>query len=243
VRKALGLAINKKEIIEVTLLGLGRVSTGPFLPGTWAYNEAVKESVFDAGLSARLLREAGWADTNGDGWLDKDGRKFSFTILTNQGNDQRKMACEMIQKRMKDIGIEMKIQIVEWSTFLKEFIDKKRFEAVCLAWQLSRDPDIFDMFHSSKTAPGEFNFVSFRNEEADRLLEEGRRLFPEKERAGIYHRLHEILSEEEPYTFLYVPDALPVVHKRFRNVELGAAGIGHNFIKWFVPEEEQRYRV
>ncbi len=242
VRKALGLAINKKEIIDVTLMGLGRVSTGPFLPGTWAYNESVKESEFNPEFAKKLLREAGWSDTDNDGWLDKDGRRFSFTILTNQGNDQRKMACEMIQKRFKDIGIEMRIQIVEWSTFLKEFIDKKRFEAVLLAWQLSRDPDIFDMFHSSKTAAGEFNFVSYRNEEVDKLLEEGRRLFPEVERAAVYHRLHEILSEEEPYTFLYVPDALPVVHRRFRGVELGAAGIGHNFIKWFVPEEEQKYK-
>ncbi len=242
VRKAIGMAINKQEIVDVSLLGLGHVATGPFLPGTWAYNDDVKPSLFDPEKARRLLAEAGWRDTDGDGILDKNGKKFSFTILTNQGNDQRKMACEMIQKRLKDVGIEMHIQIVEWSTFLKEFIDKKRFEAVLLAWQLGREPDCFDIFHSSRTAPGNFNFVSYKNDEVDRLLIEGRRVFEEDKRVLIYHRIHEILNEDEPYTFLYVPDAVPIVHQRFKGIELAPAGIGHNFIKWYVPQDEQRYK-
>ena len=243
VRKALGMAINKKEIIDVVLLGYGKISTGPFLPGAWAYNPEVKEGVFDPETSRRLLKEAGWADADGDGILEREGQKFSFTVLTNQGNDQRKMACEMIQKRFKDIGVEMKIQVVEWGVFLKEFIDKKRFEAVLLAWQLSRDPDISSIFHSSAMGPGQFNFVSYQNPEVDRLLEEGRRIFSEESRAVIYRRLHEILSEDEPYTFLYTPEALLAVHRRFRGVEVTPAGIGHNFIRWFVPEAEQKYRA
>lgn len=243
VRKALGLAVNKREIIDVALLGLGRVATGPFLPESWAYNPAVRESAFDPAAARKLLTEAGWADTDGDGVLDKGGQKFSFTVLTNQGNEERRMVCEMIQKRLRDIGIRMQIRVVEWGTFLKEFIDKKRFEAVLLAWQLSYDPDIYDIFHSSKTHPGEFNFVTYRNDEADRLLEEGRRLFPEEERARVYQRLHEILSDDEPYTFLYVPEALPVVHRRFRGVESAPIGVGHNFIHWFVPANEQKYKA
>jgi peptide/nickel transport system substrate-binding protein len=242
VRKAMGLAINKREIIGVTLLGYGRVSTGPFLPGAWAYDPGVKETVFDPGAATRLLNEAGWKDTDGDGVLDKAGQKFSFTILTNQGNDERKMACEMIQKRLREIGIEMRIQIVEWSAFLKEFIDKKRFDAVLLAWQLGQDPDIYDIFHSSRAAPGGFNFISYKNEEVDRLLEEGRSVFGEAGRAPIYHRLHRILSEEEPYTFLYVPEALLVVDKRFRGVKASPIGVGYNFIHWYVPLAKQKYK-
>lgn len=242
VRKALGLAIPKEKIIDVTLLGLGRVSTGPFLPGSWACDDAIKPTSYDPAAAKAMLASAGWTDTNRDGVLDKDGRRFSFTVLTNQGNDQRKMACEIIQKSLADIGVEMKIQVVEWGTFLKGYIDKKRFDAVLLAWQLSRDPDIYDLFHSSKTEPGQFNFVSYKNAEADRLLERGRALFDETERAEVYHELHRLLSDDEPYTFLYVPDALPIVHRRFHGVEAALAGIGHNFIRWFVPEEERRYR-
>ena len=243
VRKAIGLAINKKEIIDATLLGLGRVSTGPFLPGTWAYDQTVPEAGFDPAAARALLKEAGFADTDGDGFLDRGGKKFSFTVLTNQGNDQRKMACEIIQKRLRDVGIEMKIQTVEWGTFLKEFIDKKNFDAVLLAWQMSRDPDVYDIFHSSKMQPGGFNFVSYKNPEVDRLLEEGRREFDESKRAAAYHRIHQILADEEPYTFLYVPEALPVVHKRFRGVAQAPIGIGYNFIDWWVPKGEQKYKI
>ena len=241
VRKAIGLAINKQEIIRATLLGLGEVSTGPFLPGTWAYNSEVKESTFDPVASKRLLAEAGFKDTDGDGILERGGKPFSFTMLTNQGNDQRKMACEIIQKRLADVGIQMKIQTVEWATFLKEFINKRNFDAVILAWQLSRDPDVYDIFHSSKTGPAEFNFIGNKNPEVDRLLEEGRREFEEEKRALIYHRMHEILAEEEPYTFLYVPEALPIVHRRFQGVRKTPLGIGHNFIHWFVSKDEQKY--
>ncbi len=240
-RKAIGLAINKREIVEAVLLGYGRVATGPFLPASWAYDASLPESQFDPEAARRLLHEAGWA-VGADGMLIKNGKKFSFTILTNQGNDERKAACEIIQKRLKDIGIEVKIQVIEWSTFLREFIDKKRFEAVLLAWQLGQDPDVYDIFHSSRTKPGEFNFVSFKNTEADKLLEEGRRVFPEEERAKIYHALHRLLAEEEPYTFLYVPDSLAILHKRFHGVKAAPAGIGYNFIKWFVPKDEQKYK-
>ncbi|MBI2094967.1 MAG: peptide-binding protein [Candidatus Omnitrophica bacterium] len=242
VRKAIGMAIPKKEIIDVTLLGLGRVSTGPFLPGTWACNPEVQPTVFDPEKAGLILREAGWRDSDGDGVLEKEGKKFSFSILTNQGNETRKMSCEIIQKSLREIGIEVQIHVVEWGTFLKEFIDKKRFEAALLAWQLPEDPDPYDIFHSSR-ADGGFNFISYASPEADRLLEEGRRLISENERAGVYHRLHEVLNEDEPYTFLYVEDALPAVHRRFRGVEAAPAGIGHNFIRWFVPDPERRYGV
>ena len=243
VRKAIGLAINKQEIADVTLLGLGQVATGPCLPSSWAYNSDVKPSPFDPALARQWLSEAGWTDADGDGFLDKEGRKFSFTLLTNLGNEQRKMACEIIQRRLREIGIDVKIQVIEWGTFLREFIDKKKYEAVLLAWNLSYDPDIFDIFHSSKTRPGEFNFVSYKNEEVDGLLAEGRRLFKEEARAPVYRRIHRIISDDEPYTFLTVPDSLLVLHRRFRGPELAPSGIGYNFIKWFVPKDEQKYKV
>ena len=78
-------------------------------------------------LGARgLLREAGWRDSNNDGWLDKNGQIFEFTIITNQGNDLRKQTAEIIQRSLKDIGIKVKIRILEWAVFLNEFVNKKQ---------------------------------------------------------------------------------------------------------------------
>ena len=110
-----------------------------------------------------------------------------------------------------------------------------------MGWGLSLDPDMYDIWHSSKTKEGEFNFVGYSNEEVDRLLLEGRRTFNQDERKKIYHRIHEILYEDQPYLFLFVPDALPILNSRFKGVEVAPSGIGYNFIKWFVPRSEQRY--
>lgn len=241
VRQAINYAIDKDEIIRGVLLGLGSVATGPFIPESWAYNKHVGAFEYNPKKASMLLKEAGWQDADGDGILEKDGKKFTFTIITNQGNEQRRMTAEILQRRLKEVGIEVKIKIIEWSAFVSEFIDKRRFDAVLLGWSLSLDPDMYDIWHSSKTKEGQFNFVGYSNQEVDRLLIEGRRTFDQKKRAEIYHKIHKILYEEQPYLFLYVPDALPILHGRFKNIEVGVAGIGHNFIEWYVPREEQKY--
>jgi peptide/nickel transport system substrate-binding protein len=102
------------------------------------------------------------------------------------------------------------------------------------------DPDIYDVWHSSKTKPGELNFIAFKNREVDDLLEKARGTFDIRERKRCYDRIQDILAEEQPYTFLYVPDALPIINARFRGIEPAPLGISHNFIKWYVPKEEQR---
>jgi len=242
VRQALNYAVDKKEIIDGVLLGQGRISTGQFVPESWAFNKDVRAYPFDPEKAKAMLAEAGWKDRNGDGWLDKEGKRFEFTLLTNQGNESRRMTAEIIQRRLKDIGIKVNIRILEWSVFIDEFVNKKRFEAIILGWGLGREPDCYDIFHSSKTRPGEFNFISYTNPEIDRLLIEGRRTFDREKRKKIYHKIHEILYDEQPYMFLYIADSLVAVQRRFEGIELSPIGIGYNFIDWWVPKNKQRYR-
>ena len=130
---------------------------------------------------------------------------------------------------------------MEWAAFLQR-IDKKDFEAVVLGWTIGQDPDLFDIWHSSKTQLKELNFITYKNPEADELLVKARETFDQEERKKYYYRLQEILADDAPYTFLYVPDALPVVSARFRGIEPAPAGIMHNFIKWYVPKGEQRHK-
>jgi peptide/nickel transport system substrate-binding protein len=241
VRQALSYAINKKEIIEGVLLGLGQESTGPYKPGTWPYNPAVKRYPYDPERARALLAEAGWTDRDGDGILDKDGKPFAFTIVTNQGNDQRVKSGEIIQRRFREIGVDVKLRVIEWASFLNEFINPGNFDATILGWTVPIDPDGYNVWHSSKTSPRELNFVGFKNAEVDELLEKGRRTLETAERKKYYDRFQEILAEEQPYTFLYVPDALPVVASRFQGIEPAPAGITYNFIRWYVPKEAQKY--
>jgi peptide/nickel transport system substrate-binding protein len=241
VRQALTSAINKAEIIEGVLLGLGTPATGPYKPGTWFYNPDVPTFPFDPDKAKALLAEAGWR-LNAQGIQEKEGQPFEFTILTNQGNEVRVRSAEIIQRRLREVGVLVKIRTVEWAAFLKEFIEKGRFEAVLLGWTTGQDPDVYDIWHSSKTQPGELNFIHYNNPEVDRLLVEGRHTFDQAKRQAAYFRFQEILAQDQPYTFLYVPDSLPAVSSRVRGIKPAPAGISYNFIHWYVPVGEQKHR-
>ncbi len=241
VRQAIAYAIDKSEIVDVVLFGLGSPATGPYVPNTWPYNQNVKKYEYDPEKARQLLKEAGWEDR--DGVLEKDGMPFRFTILTNMGNALRMNTATIIQWRLAKVGIKVDIKALEWSTFVNEFIDKRRFEAVILGWQISPDPDQYDIWYSGKTKEKEFNFVSYNNPEVDALLEKGRRTFDIEERKKDYFRIQEILAEDQPYIFLYVPDATPIVHARFKGIKPSPIGITYNLPKWYVPGSLQRHRM
>jgi peptide/nickel transport system substrate-binding protein len=241
VRQAIAHAVNRQEIIDGLLLGLGRIATGPFKPETWVYNPNVPEYPYDPARARALLSDAGWKDTNSDGVLDREGRSFEFEIITNQGNDIRSKTAEILQRRLAEIGIKVKIRIIEWAAFVNDFINKRKFDATILGWTIPLDPDLYDVWHSSKTGPEELNFVSYKNQEVDSLIEKARESFDRNFRKRCYDRIQEIIADEQPYLFLYVPDALPIVSARVRGVEVAPLGIGYNFIKWYVPKAEQKY--
>lgn len=238
VRQAITCAINKDELVEGVLFGLGQAGHTPFQPGTWANNPDIRPFPYNPEQARQLLAAAGWRKGQ-DGMLMKDGAPLSFTILTNQGNEQRIKTAQIIQYRLKKIGIDVKIRVLEWASLLTNYIDTRNFDTVLMGWSISQDPDQYDIWHSSKTGPKELNFIGYKNPEVDRMLEEGRGTFDKEKRKRCYFRMQEIIAEDQPYTFLYVPAALPVISARFRGIEPAPAGIGHNAIKWYVPQKEQ----
>ncbi len=240
VRKAIDYAIDRREIVKGVLYGLGEAANGPYKPETWQYNETIKPRAFDPDLAKSLLAEAGWTDSDGDGILDKEGVPFSFSIMTNQGNTQRIKSGVIIQQRLKDIGIEVDLRTVEWAAFIKEFVDKGRFDAIILGWNILQDPDIYNVWHSSMAIDGGLNFTRYINSDLDRLLEQGRRMVVQEKRKPIYDKVQQILFDDVPYCFLYVPKALPIVQARVQNIKAAPAGIAYNFTKWWIPKSLQR---
>ncbi len=234
VRQAIAHAINKKDIIEGVLLGYGTPCTGPFPPSSWAFNPDVKDFEYNPEKAKKILTELGWS-MGKDGVLVKNGLRFSFILLVNQGNEARLKTAQIIKEQLKKVGIELNIRVLEWQSFL-ELVTKRQFQAVLLGWSLSRDPDLYDIFHSSKTKPGEFNFVGYSNPEVDRLIERAREILDRDERKKLYRKVHALITEDQPYTFLYVPDTIIAVNKRIKGIEPTVAGIWHNYIHWYVPK-------
>ena len=243
VRQAIAYAIDKNEIIKGVLMGLGIESTGPYKPGTVWYNPKVKKYPYDPAKAIELLREAGYTDTNGDGIVEKNGKAFEISIITNQGNSLREKTAQIIQQRLGKIGIKVNIRIIEWTSFIKEFVDRYNFDAIILGFNILQDPDCQAVWHSSSAVPGNLNLASFKNVEVDRLIDEGRHTFDEKKRKVSYDRIQEILAEEQPFVFLYIPYSLPIVSSRIDGIVPAPAGINYNFTKWYVPKDMQKYQV
>lgn len=243
VRKALCYAIDKEKIVKGALLGQGIPAYGPYKPDAWFYNPAIEKSCpYDPEKALKLLEEAGFKKGK-DGLLYKDGKPFEFTLLTNQGNLSRLLTAQIIQQELARLGIKVNIRVMEWTTLIHQFIDKRRFQAVILGWTTGPDPDLYDIFHSSKVKSPGLNFIGYQNKEVDRLLEEGRYTLDRENRKKIYFRLQEILAEDQPYTFLYIPMSLEAIHRRFRGIKPAPIGISYNIERWWVPKNEQKYLV
>jgi peptide/nickel transport system substrate-binding protein len=244
VRKAINYAINKQEIIDGVLLGLGEPVSSPYKPGTRWSNPNLHPYAYDPQRAIALLKEAGYEDHNGDGILDRDGKPLSFEILTNQ-NKQREMSAVLIQRRLKEIGIDAKIRVLEWASFVGRFIKTGDFDVVVLGWSLSLDPDQFSIWHSSQQGPGQFNFIGYNNPKADALLEKGRQELDPDKRTAIYHAFSEILYEDSPIVYLYAGYGLPAIHKRVKGIDNPAppAGIGHNSYEWYIPKPLRRLEI
>ncbi len=223
VRRALSMAIDVDKIIEYVLYAQGEHITGPFVKQTDYYNQVVKPIPYNPQAALRLLEEAGWRPNKG-GWLEKDGKRFQFTLITNSGNDLRKAVLAVAQDAWKQIGIDVRTDLLEWSVFIQERVDKADFDALILGWVMGIEPDLYQIWHSSQIHPYQLNFVGFKNREADDLIIKIRQEYDHERQVAYCHRLHEIIAREQPYTFLYVAKWTAVLDKRIVIKERDAQG-------------------
>ena len=239
VRKAISLAIDRQEIIDGVLLGLGEEITSPYKPGTYWENKNIKKLSFNPEKAKELLENSGYRLNNNI--YEKDGIPLSFEILTNQ-NKQREMTAVLIQRRLQDIGIDASIRVIEWASFVNRFIKTGEFQAVVLGWSLSLDPDQYSIWHSSQQGPGQFNFIGYSNKTVDNLLEKGRKELNKEKRKAIYNDFSSILYDDQPIIYLYAGYGLSAIHKKIKGVKKLSppAGIYHNDYEWFVPNKFRR---
>jgi ABC-type transport system substrate-binding protein len=213
VRKALGMAIDVDRIIEYVLYGQGERITGPLPKQTDFYNQDVPPLPYDPEGALVLLAEAGWKKGT-DGWLEKEGNRLQFTLITNQGNNIRKAILSIAQDSWRKLGIDVRTDVLEWAVFIQERVDKHDFDAVVLGWTTPIEPDLYQVWHSSQTGSNQLNFVAFRSKKADDLIVRIRQEYDHDKKVIYCHQLHEVIAKEHPYTFLYVSRWTAVLDKR-----------------------------
>ncbi len=215
VRRALSMAVPVQQIVDNLYHGTARAISGPFTPDEDAYNHSVPPLPYAPDRARRLLSDAGWRDRNKDGVLEKDGKQLKIVLQIMPGMNSQQFA-QLIQLEFRRIGVHLEISLLEPAAAIQLILQGK-YDAAYLAWDLDADPDLYLSFHSSQVPPHGGNVGLYANADVDRLIEEARTEFDRSKRQQLHHRLHALLAEDQPYTWVLQPAARWAVNKRVQN--------------------------
>lgn len=224
IREALSLAIDRQELVDILYFGHGKVCTGPFLPGTGAFNDNVKAPKRNIAKAKALLKEAGFDDEH----------PFEFELSTS-ANGSGSYSAQIIQHQLKQAGVIMKLRIMEWQAFLNTVVLPRHFEAVLMGWSLGLKPDAYTIWHSESQRKGGFNFIGYGNDEVDRLIKKAEKVVDQNEFDAIYREIFAKIVHDNPYLFLVIPNSITVVNKQITPVSSSIIGVMHNLIDWQKP--------
>jgi peptide/nickel transport system substrate-binding protein len=223
VRRAMTMLFDRETINQELYSGFAEIVTGPFYWRSWAYDATIPPIPFDPERAEKLLEECGWRDTDNDGVREKDGAKFEFDFFIISGSETGRRFSELFQEQCAKVGVIVNIRQIEGATFFEKMF-KGEYDGAALAWRLSNDPDIYDTFHSSQVPPIGLNHAFYSNSTVDSLLEAGRVEFDREKRKEIYHRVHRLIHDDQPYTFVNsVPEKRPI-NKRIGNFLISPDG-------------------
>lgn len=241
VRRALTLLLDRQEIIDTLRMGIGEVVSGPFYFAGDQTNRDVEPWPYDPEWAAELLLEAGWEDTDGDGILDKDldgdefRDPFQITFLAPSGSQFMKNLQLYVKRQFEEAGIEIILDTLEWSVF-EERLTNRQFEMVSLAWTGNSESDPYQIWHSSQAENRGSNYIGYSNKEVDDLIVNARKTMDRNARMKMWHRVHELLHEDQPYTFLFNRPSLVFVDGKYRFPKHQQR---LTYAEWWIPADLQ----
>jgi peptide/nickel transport system substrate-binding protein len=242
-RRAMAYLVPRDRTAKDVYYDLAIPVTGPFFVGGPGYDRTVEQIPYDPEEAKRLLRRAGWLDRTGDGVLEKeiDGVMvpFEFEYLIHTARDYHEKVADIYKEAIEQVGIRMTIRKLDFSTLL----DKTRnqdFDASRQAWGTTLDPDPYQIWHSSQSMRGGSNYVSYRNEQADRLMEQLREEFFPPRRWEIARELHRIISGDQPVIFLEGFQQTYFYSRGIQGVKLYSSVYPYDFTEWWWADESRR---
>lgn len=243
VRHAVDLLIPRKEIIAQIFLGKYASETAGYdPPSSPSYNHDLQPTPYDPDLALKLLNEAGWKNDHGDGRLYKDGQPLTFTLLYRTGSIDVEKEVELIQESLKKVGIELKLMKTDFGPMYK-LVEDWNFDAVMGAWALDINGDPAQLWLGSEAdIKKSSNFLGFKSAEADKLIAAGKLEYDDEKRAAIYRQLQKVIFDDYPCCFLFNPQVILLVSKRYQNVKVFAPRPCYDVSTWWVPLDEQKYK-
>jgi peptide/nickel transport system substrate-binding protein len=230
VRQALTHAIDRQSIIDGYLGEYGRIANAETSPAfKWAYNYDLKPRDYNLEKAKKMLAEEGWK-IGSDGILEKNGQKFSFTLITNNGNPRRNYASTVIQRNLKEIGIECKLELQEFNVFIEK-TRKREYDAFLGGWNVALEMTP-ETIWGSDLKKNPFNMVGYQNKRVDDLCELGKKELNVFDAAPYWKELDAILYDEQPYTFLYWFSQLNGFNTRITSQKVTIGGIYSNLSDW-----------
>jgi peptide/nickel transport system substrate-binding protein len=248
VRRAMAMLVDRKRLVQEVMLGYAELASGPFSPIGVQYDKSVKPLPYDVPAARKLLADAGFRDKDDDGVLDgPDGKPFRFKFTYPSGSPNYEKMALAFKDAYAKAGIVLEPEPLEWSVFASK-LRNKDFEAVSLGWGGGNpESDIYQMFDSSQTVVGGDNFMCYISPEFDAANRQARRTVDQKARVPLWHKCHQILNEDQPYTFLINQKYLYFFDKRIKNVKPAKLGLNYwqyntGPIVWYVPGPMQKYK-
>jgi peptide/nickel transport system substrate-binding protein len=231
VRRALTMAIDRNLINENIYYGYAQECTSPFPPVIWAYDPNIKPIPYDTAEARRILAEEGFRDVNGDGWLERGGKRFEFELDTNYGNQLRSDMQVMIQEMLRKVGVKADPVTLEWTVFLDR-IKSQNYDAQINSWRVGTKADLAPIWSCASRGPEGYNRVDYCNPLVDSLNSVAARMLDFEKAKPIWFRVQELIYDDQPYTFLNVVEARDVVHRRFTDVKPDAISMYHYLQDW-----------
>ena len=222
VRLAISHAVPVDDIIDKIYFKLATRLTGPFLPGSSACDDSLAPIPYDLDRAKQLLDEAGWKDSNDNGTRDKlvDGQRVEavFDLMIFSDSPQFRQIAEIIRENCRRIGLEVKITPTKWALMLQK-LRKKEFDATILGWALNWKSDPFQIWHGSQAdLPESSNAIGYSNPELDKLIDTLRTTMDPSKQKALYHQIHKIIYDDQPYTFLFMEKRTAGRHARLDNI-------------------------
>lgn len=234
VRQAMTLLIDREAICGQVYENLAKPATGPFHPLGWQADPSIDPWPYDPERAKKLLTAAGYIDRNNDGIREsEDGAPLSFTFIHSTGSPEAQQTAAMIEKSMRQAGVEFKPEAMDWPV-MQQKLDDRNYDAIMLGWGGAAETDIYQMFHSDQTADGGDNYTYYINPELDKLIDQARTTVDRDKCQKLWWKCHAVLNEDQPYTFMMNPLSVVFYDRRLQNVEVTKLGMNRGW-EYYVP--------